>query len=120
MVGEVRLADGAVSFRYLTDTEDFRRARDLGFVSYPAFRKLDREYTEGVMAAFQRRVPPRSRGDFSQYLELLRLRASVNLSELGLLAYSAARLPTDGFSLVWPLTEVSAPGEVLLEVAGFR
>ncbi len=119
-VGELRLTGKVVSFRYLTDTEDFRNARSLGFSSYPAFRKLDREYTEGVLAAFQRRVPPRSRGDFPQYLELLRLRASAHLSELGLLAYSGAKLPTDGFSLVWPLTEVCAPGEVLLEVAGFR
>lgn len=120
VVGELRLVDGMVSFRYLSDSEDFREARKLGFVCHPAFRKLDREYTDGVMSAFQRRIPARSRGDFAEYLEPLRLRPSADLSEFRLLAYSGAKLPTDGFSLVWPLAEVYAPGEVLLEVAGFR
>ncbi|MBU2766655.1 hypothetical protein HAP94_10710 [Acidithiobacillus ferrivorans] len=37
-----------------------------------------------------------------------------------LLAYSGAKPPSDRISVVWPLAEVTAPGEILLEVAGFR
>lgn len=120
VVGELRDQGGVVSFRYLPDTEDFRKAVDLGFVCYPAFRKHDGEYTDGVMDSFLRRLPPRSRGDFSKFLEQWRLPATATLSNFALLAYSGAKLPSDGFSVVWPLEEVKAPGEVLLEVAGFR
>jgi len=120
VIGELRDQDGVVSFRYLTDTEDFRRAVNLGFVCYPAFRKLHGEYTDGVIDSFLRRLPPRSRGDFPQFLEQWRLPATVGLSHFALLAYTGAKLPSDGFSVVWPLDEVAAPGEVLLEVAGFR
>ncbi len=121
VIGELRNQDGAVSFRYLTDSDDFRRAARLGFVCYPAFRKLrEEEYTSGVMESFLRRLPPRSRGDFTQFLEQWRLPATAStLSDFALLAYAGAKLPSDGFSVVWPLDEVTAPGEVLLEVAGF-
>ncbi len=122
VIGELRNRDGAVSFRYLTDSSDFRRAVSLGFVCYPAFRKLHaEEYTGGVMDSFLRRLPPRSRGDFTQFLEQWRLPATANtVSDFALLAYTGAKLPSDGFSVVWPLDEVTSPGEVLLEVAGFR
>lgn len=119
-IGELRDKGGLVSFSYLTDTEDYRKATELGFVCYPAFRKPDRIYTAGVMDSFLRRLPPRKRGDFTKYLEQWRLPPTATLSDFALLAYSGAKLPTDGFSLAWPLDEVAAPGEILLEVAGFR
>jgi len=120
VIGELRDQDGVVTFRYLPDTEDFRKAVALGFACYPAFRKWEREYTDGVMASFLRRLPPRSRGDFPKFLEQWRLTTQSTLSDFALLAYSGGRLPSDGFSVVWPMDEVQAPGEVLLEVAGFR
>jgi hypothetical protein len=120
VVGELRDEDGVISFRYLPDTEDFRKAVEMGFVCYPAFRKQDRVYTDGVMDSFLRRLPPRKRGDFVKYLEQWRLTPNAVLSDFALLAYSGGKLPTDGFSVVWPLDEVKAPGEVLLEIAGFR
>jgi len=120
VIGELRDESGMISFRYLPESEDFRKAVELGFVCYPAFRKRDRVYTEGVMDTFLRRLPPRKRGDFTKYLEQWRLPATAPLSDFALLAYSGGKLPTDGFSVIWPLDEVKAPGEVLLEVAGFR
>ena len=119
-VGELRDQNGVISFRYLPNTDDFCKAVELGFVCYPAFRKHEGEYTDGVMDSFLRRLPPRSRGDFIKFLEQWCLPATADLSDFALLAYSGAKLPSDGFSLVWPLDEVTAPGEVLLEVAGFR
>lgn len=120
VVGELTDRDGVVSFRYLTETDDFAKARDSGFVCYPAFRKPGVIYTEGVMDSFLRRLPPRSRGDFRKFLEQWRLPVTAELSDFALLAYVGGKLPTDGFAVVWPLEEMQAPAEVLLEVAGLR
>lgn len=120
VVGELRNQSGSITFRYLPDSDDYHKATELGFEGYPAFRKRDRVYSEGVMESFARRLPPRKRGDFPRYLEQWRLPADADLSDFELLGYSGGKLPTDGFSVVWPLDEVSAPGEILLEVAGFR
>jgi hypothetical protein len=99
---------------------DFRSAVGKSFSGYPAFPVGETEYTDSVMDAFMRRLPPRSRGDYSKYLEQWRVPVGGNLSDFALLAYSGAKLPSDSFSVVWPLAEVTAPGEILLEVAGFR
>ncbi len=120
VVGELVRESDMVSFRYLTETEDFKRACELGFSCYPAFRKIERVYTDGVMDTFMRRLPPRKRGDFAKYLQQWRLVPENTPSDFALLAYSGARLPTDGFSIDWPLSEVEAPCELLIEVAGFR
>lgn len=119
-VGEL-INDGMdTAFRYLVDGEDFRAASQLGFSGYPAFPLSRPETQMGVMNVFMRRLPPRSRNDFSQYLEQLRLPAGADLSDFALLGYSGAKLPSDPFSLVWPLDDIQAPAEILLEVAGFR
>jgi hypothetical protein len=118
-VGELLNEGGVARFRYLRDTPDFVRATDLGFTCYPAFRKTERDYDQGVLDAFLRRIPPRKRGDFDRYLAQWRLPPSKPLTDFALLAYSGARLPGDGFSLVWTLDEIEPPGECLLEVAGF-
>lgn len=122
VIGELRNQDGAVSFRCLTDNDDFHRAVSLGFICYPAFRKLHAEaYTGGTMDSFLRRLPSRSRGDFAQFFERWRLPATAStLSDFALLAYAGAKLPSDGFSVVWLLDEVAPLDEVLPEVAGFR
>ena len=119
-VGELREQDSVVTFRYLTSSEDFRKAKELGFVGYPAFRKFEGVYTDGVMDSFLRRLPPRSRGDFSKFLAQWCLPATATLSDFALLAYAGGKLPSDGFSVLWPLDDIKAPGEILLEVAGFR
>ena len=51
-------------FRYLKDTEDFKRAKNLGCAMYPSFKADKQEYTDGVLEAFIGRIPPRSRNDF--------------------------------------------------------
>jgi hypothetical protein len=86
---------------------------------YAAFNLKQSEHGKDVLAAFMRRLPPRSRADFTQYLEGLRL-ASSNLSDFALLGYSEAKLPSDGFSLVNPLDDAGTPNEFLLELARYR
>lgn len=112
--------DESVVLRYLRDSEDFRKATELGFEGHPAFKKVDKEYSDGVVDAFMRRLPPRTRTDFSKYLELLCIRPNTKISNFALLGYSGAKLPSDGFSIVHPFDEVNGPCEFLMEVAGFR
>lgn len=107
-------------FRYLVDTSDMRLAQAEGFVGFPAFPKFDAEYEAGVVDVFNRRLPPRERGDYARYLEQFRLRPSEPISSVGLLAYTGAKLPSDGFALIDPLEDIESPVDVLIEVAGYR
>lgn len=116
-----RPADGGrVVFRYLAETPDFDAASERGFVVFPAFRKTEQTYDLGVLETFMRRLPPRSRGDYAQYLEQFRLRPETVASDMALLGCTCARLPSDGFSLIDPFEDVVAPCEALIRVAGFQ
>jgi len=121
LVGEIeRVADGTV-FRYLKNQDDFARAREEGFQGFPAFDiKKASEYTTGALDAFMRRVPPRRRDDFIEYLARHRLPETFAGSDLALLAYTGAKLPGDGFEIVPDLAGIAPPMELVMEVAGFR
>ena len=119
VVAELNRDADDVSLIYLINTDDFKKAQARGFDSYPAFKETDVAHNN-VMDAFMRRVPPRSRGDFHQYLEGLRLRPDACLSNFALLGYSGAKLPSDGFSLIHPFNDVDNACELVIEAAGFR
>lgn len=112
--------NGIVTLEYLKDTDDFVKATELGFEGYPAYKNVNNTYSNGVVDTFLRRLPPRSRGDFSQYLKQLRLDIDSEISDFALLGYSGAKLPSDGFSIINPFYDVIGPCEFLTEVAGFR
>lgn len=114
------VSDDSVVLRYLIHTTDFDKAKKLGFDGHPAFKKLLIEHSVGVVDALMRRLPPRTRGDFSKYLDLLRLPATIKISDFALLGYSGARLPSDGFSIIHPFQGNIQECEFLMEVAGFR
>ncbi|MGH8191411.1 MAG: HIRAN domain-containing protein [Rhodanobacteraceae bacterium] len=116
----LRPETGPVRLQYLTSTNDFEAARNEGFFNFPAFRKPTQIYDLGVVETFVRRLPPRSRGDYPQYLEKFRLHPETPISDFALLAYTGAKLPSDGFGILDPLDDVQASCELLLEVAGFR
>jgi hypothetical protein len=78
------------------------------------------EHRQGVLAAFLRRLPPRARPDFDAYKAQFRLKSDLGLSDFALLAYTGARLPSDGFSVVDTLEDVRAPSELVLEIVGHR
>src|SRR5690606_5582036 len=121
VVAEIRTSKlGAALFRYLTNTDDYRAAIETGFKGYPAFRLEKTEHVDGVLEAFLRRLPPRNREDFKEYLTLHRLPHPFPASDLTLLSYTGAKLPSDGFSLNPDFTKVNPPIDYLLEVAGFR
>lgn len=121
VVGEVSpLPEGGWGFRYLTDHPDYQRARELGFEMYPAFGRGSELHKSGVLDTFMRRLPPRKREDFADFLALHRLPSPFPFSEVALLGYTGARLPSDGFALVPIFPADVAPLDCLLEIAGFR
>lgn len=128
-VGQLERKALDVQFRYFEGIEfeaanSGRSVDDLrkqGFVSFPAFDYAPgRVFSDRVMETFSRRIPPRSRADFSRYLEYFSIDANQAVSELALFAITEARLPGDGFSLVDPLDPALESGEVSFEIAGFR
>ncbi len=120
IVAELSRAENqSITLNYLVNTDDFHKAQDSGFESYPAFQDINKCYPD-VLAAFMRRLPPRSRGDFSQYLEGIRLKPTAQISDFALLGYSGAKLLSDGFSIIHPFNHVDGNCELLLEAAGFR
>lgn len=119
IVAELNSVDGEISLEYLPTTDDFINAQKYGFKAYPAFQDINKIH-HNVLDAFMRRLPPRTRGDFPQYLEGLRLRPTVHISEFALLGYSGAKLLSDGFSIIHPFDHVTSACELLLEAAGYR
>jgi len=99
---------------------EVEQAKKLGFAGYPAFKLDQQEHRQGVLAAFLRRLPPRARPDFDAYKAQFRLKPDLALSDFALLAYTGARLPSDGFSVVDTLDDIRAPSELVLEIVGHR
>lgn len=119
IVGELIYTDSDYNLKYNVSTQDFKVAQQNGFVAYPAFPDVIHIYSN-ALDAFMRRLPPRTRGDFPQYLQSLRIKPDAQLSDFALLGYSGAKLPSDGFSFIHPFENVDGHCELLLEVAGFR
>ncbi len=119
IVAELCHTEGGVNLTYLVGTNDFNEAQLMGFESYPAFQDINKTHYN-VLDTFMRRLPPRSRGDFTQYLAGIRLSPDSSFSDFALLGYSGAKLLSDGFSIIHPFNNVSDEHELLLEVAGFR
>lgn len=121
VIGEVcQESGGRIVFRYLKNTPDFEAARETGFKGFPAFRLKDDEVRQGVIESLLRRLPPRKREDFADFLAQHRLPSPFNHSDMALLGYTGARLPSDGFALVPDFSASEAPCDYLMEVAGVR
>ncbi|WP_109118446.1 HIRAN domain-containing protein [Azospirillum sp. TSO22-1] len=117
---EMQGATEFVMFTYLSDTEEFECALREGFTGYPAFRTSNNIHDTGVMSAFMRRLPPRTRGDFAKYLLNYRIDPGSTISDFALLGYTEARLPSDGFSIVNPFYKIDGPCEFVTEAASFH
>lgn len=120
VVGCLEKGPAGPVFRYLKDSEDFRAAQKAGFEGYPAFRIDAPKDHEGAIESFLRRVPPRKREDFGEYLEQHRLPDPFPYSDMALLGYTGAKLPSDSFSLIPDFSPDTVPCDLLLEVAGVR
>lgn len=121
-VGEVVRGNGSAEmvFRYLSGTPDFVAAQEAGFQGYPAFALESTEVRQGVHETLMRRLPPRKREDFADFLALHRLPSPFPYSDMALLGYTGARLPSDGFALVPEFPDDAAPCDYITEIAGLR
>ncbi|MCD6038940.1 MAG: hypothetical protein K0S27_340 [Gammaproteobacteria bacterium] len=82
IVAELNRMENGINLTYLVNTEDFRKAQNKGFKSYTAFQDIHKIH-HNVLDAFMRRLPPRTRGDFSEYMEGLRLKPDTRAIALG-------------------------------------
>lgn len=119
IVAELNRMGDEITLSYLPNTESFTKAQINGFEPYTAFPDISKTY-HNVLGAFMRRLPPRKREDFKNYLEGLRLKPDVKITDFALLGYSGAKLLSDGFSIIHPFIGVDGPCEILLEAAGYR
>ncbi|MBI5919053.1 MAG: hypothetical protein HY849_06735 [Nitrosomonadales bacterium] len=121
VVGEVYAeTNGEIVFRYLKDSSDYQAACEAGFQGFTAFENKSEVIRHGVVEALIRRLPPRKRDDFSDFLRQHRLPSPFPNSDLALLGYTGARLPSDGFALVPEFPRDAIPCDYLMEVAGLR
>jgi len=118
----IRNGDDDANLVYLKESEDFSRAQSLGFKYYPGFDDIEKDVHKNVLSSFMKRLPPRSRGDFSRFLDALRIKpeAKDEISDFALLGYSGAKLPDDDFTVIHPFKNASPPFELLLPVRGYR
>ncbi len=128
-VGMLTCDAGEVRLRYFGDSDEFsklnpgktyRQLLDYGYAGYPGFQVDRVEHRTGVLEAFMRRLPPRSRSDFAAYEQHLRVRPGTPLTDFALLGLSEAYLPSDGFSVVDPLDPTVDQRQLVIEVAGYR
>lgn len=128
-VGELVKSASGAQFHYFegaefADLNGGRTPADLraaGYFGYPAFDVAQQGvFTSGVLDAFMRRIPPRTRPDFPRYLAHFRVAPDSGLSDFALLGLTEARLPGDGFSLIDPLDPQEERRDLVFEIAGHR
>ena len=128
-VGELSKSASGAQFRYFdgaefVDLNGGRPSADLrsaGYFGYPAFDAAHTGvFSNGVLDAFMRRIPPRTRSDFPRYLTHFRVAPTASLSNFALLGLTEARLPGDGFSLIDPLDPEEERRDLVFEIAGHR
>ncbi len=106
--------------RYLPQSPDYIAAVECGFTGYPAFHPSSVEHRKGVGEALGRRLPPRKREDFGDFLAKHRLPNPFPYSDLALLGYTGAALPSDGFALVPDFPDSPGAFDYITELAGVR
>ncbi|MDP1615350.1 MAG: hypothetical protein Q8L68_06095, partial [Methylococcales bacterium] len=84
IVGKLSRTTDDINLQYSVDTDDFRNAEKHGFTYYPAFPNIDHTHHH-VLDAFMRRLPPRTRGDFTQYLQAFRIKPDAAFTDFALL-----------------------------------
>ena len=119
LVAELIRSGDDANLVYLKESKDFSKAQSLEFEGYPGF-DIKNDVYENVLTSFMKRLPPRSRGDFSRFLDALRIKSDAEISNFALLGYSEAKLPDDDFTVIHPFKNASPPFELLLPVRGYR
>lgn len=121
VVAELYKSEQNVFFRYRFDSKDLQDAMSMDFVGHPSFAITDESHTgPNILNTFLKRLPPRNRSDYGEYLRSFCLPANFDGSEFSLLAYTGAKLPSDTFEIYPDLSTISPPYEFIIELAGTR
>lgn len=121
VVGELVRRGEDAAFRYLKGTPDFEAALEEGFHEFPAFADSKNDTPQlGALDVFVRRLPPRKREDFKEYLAQYNLPSDFSGSAFSLLGYTGARLASDNFELCPDLSDATAPLDFVIELSGVQ
>lgn len=118
IVGELYRDGESASFRYLKHSDDYKLAVEEGFIGFPAFTVHSNEPFKNAIDVFSKRLPPQKRADFGKYLSQYGLPDNFEGTTLALLGYTGARLASDSFELCADYSDMEAPADLVLEVAG--
>ncbi|MFT4776598.1 MAG: hypothetical protein ACI9B7_000969 [Oleispira sp.] len=120
-VAEIKkVSENDFQFEYHLDSIDYKEATEAGFRGVPSFRTENRFHNGNVLDLFLKRLPPKSRKDFSKYLEYYGISKNLEIDDFTLLAHTGVQLPSDGLVLIPKLDEAQLPFDYIMEVAGTR
>ena len=119
-VGELSQGEEGVHFAYLPDGVAAAEAQ--GFDGYPGLPMGRETRPDEAVRVLLRRLPPRGRSDFGEYLAGYGLDPAADISDLSLLAYTGARVisESDGFGVTETFEGFGRPFRYLFDVAGYR
>lgn len=119
-VGELTQTAAGVRFSYLA--AGVVAASEQGFVGYPGLRLGASEESYDALRVLLRRLPPRERADFGDFLRSFGIAAEANLSDLSLLAYTGARVASDsdGFGISETFDGFARPFRYVFDISGYR
>ncbi len=118
-VAELLQCEGGVAFSYL-DEGSLAPVMEAGFRGYPGLALGDAHEAETALDVLARRLPPRDRPDFHEFLETFGLSPQADFSNLSLLAYTGARVTGDSFGVTETFDGFDRPFRYVFDVSGYR
>lgn len=121
VVGEI-VNDGARARLRYYNNKEVETAIHKGFNGLTAYPyEPDKDFNGNLVDILSKRLPPKSRGDYDDYLRSHRISPTADgITILSLLAYTSGKLEGDGFSFAHAFEEAEAPFDYAFEIAGFR
>ena len=122
IVGEIVKENNSYTLNYFDNINFSEDAKEQysGFVAFDMNTK--KSYDNGVMELFQKRLPPKQRQDYSDYLRSNRINENLknNLDSFTLIGLTGGQIEGDGFSFQ-PVIDVNNNNfQVFFNIAGFR
>ena len=108
-----------VAFSYL-DEDSLASALEAGFRGYPGLALGDTHEADTALDVLSRRLPPRDRPDFHDFMETFGLSPQADFSDLSLLAYTGARVTSDSFGVTETFEGFDRPFRYVFDVSGYR
>ena len=118
-VAELLQCEGGVAFSYL-DEKGLAPALGTGFSGYPGLALGDSHEADTALDVLIRRLPPRNRPDFHDFMETFGLSPQADFSGLSLLAYTGARVTGDSFGVTETFEGFDRPFRYVFDVSGYR